>query len=189
MTNVTYAFDKLAKDTQEKILDKYRYYLIDDVETYANIDDMEFELLRKGFYDIDIRYQLFGQGSGASFEAKIDIEDLLELVGVTDRFGLLENCLYIYSNRNDSMASHEKSVTWSIGHYHKNDYNDNGRIIRFMDNAVRKIEKRFNEWYEYQCNDIYNELMDAYEHLTEDETLIDYFNDCEITFYENGQME
>lgn len=77
------AFQELAPEVKERVLDKYRDWSTED-GTWAEYmeDDYKTQLASMGFDGVEIGYSLgYGQGDGASFTAqRIDVPKFLEAI-------------------------------------------------------------------------------------------------------------
>lgn len=159
--------------TKEQLIEKYRYILIEDEYLDFIIQDKKTELFKKGFYDIDIKYNgFYCQGDGASITANINIINTIKLLHLPIQYKKYTDEIIFSIKRNDSRYYHENTL------YIDNDlYLDNRLNIKaetLINDYIQEIEKRLLDYIKSESKKIYNQLETEYIFLTSDNVIFKY---------------
>ena len=207
-----YRFDELPEDLQEKVIEKRRYWNVDDSFWYEHLLEYWKEDLEKmGFEDADIRFSGFwSQGDGASFTARCDNQKVLNTLFLCNEkniadlkqwrlwFELVENGPYINFDikRNYSRYVHEFSVEGVVdedfsGFTNKiyEGLNEKGQkyYTSKFDQKVNweYLKDMFNEFVRDICREIYSSLEKEYEYFTSDSYLKEWLKESDEEFEVN----
>jgi len=182
-----YEFSELSPEIQEKVLDEYRYVLIElDNDWYHPIvEGFEEDMLEYGI-DPGVSFNGFGsQGDGASFISETCDTDLLIRKLYETGHDISENALLDSKNysilirKNDSLHEHEN--TMYVNYY-------TGGGIELFPDEEEKLTNVILEWAKTKAKELYKNLETYWDELTSDEEIIEYFNDNDFLFYENGKV-
>lgn len=198
----TYKFSELDEKVQEKLLDKNRYYHVEDTWWYeSTYEDWKEKLECIGFENPKIYFSGFSsQGDGAVFDADVDHDKVLSYIIYDTEYShpLLnqtidlfeEDELYrieIVQNSNLNRYSHENTRYVTAEH----DIDYDGRSDDEIDLADEMcsdfIPELINDLRKDLCFSIYRDLENAYEYLTSDEYWRNWFEEEEL-FLENGTV-
>lgn len=183
-----FEFDELSKEAKEKVLEEYRHINVDDDNWSQYIlEDMTTDRLDKmGFENAEIFYSGFwSQGDGASFKAEINANKLCKVFELKRKYSKL-------------LSSYEITgiITRSGYYYHSNtmrieiDFDpikdvDNARQS-LLDDLSDKFEDEILKIAKDEADDIYKELKEEYEYLTDDKAVIETLKANEFTFLADG---
>lgn len=182
-----YKFAELDVKVQEKVLEDYRYVIVElDNEWYHPIiEGFEEDMLEYGI-DPEVSFSGFGsQGDGASFLSTTCDTDLLIRKLYETGHDISENALLdskdytIIIRRNDNHYAHEN--TMYVNYY------SGGGIDLFPDEE-EKLTDVVLEWARTKAKELYKNLEKYWDELTSDDEIMEYFEDNEFLFYENGKV-
>ena len=181
-------FNELSQEIQQRALEEYRYINVEDtgwdeptieywVETLENI----------GFTDVIINYTgFYSQGDGASFTSgEMDIEKVLRHLRVYSKYRR-----YVPS---DYMDYYIKVSRISSMYYHENTVMVDD-FIRYTDtenqtNKLYEIIELIRELVKEKSREIYKDLQQDFDYLTEDAQVRETLLINEYDFDENGRIE
>jgi hypothetical protein len=182
-----YKFAELSAEVQEKVLDDYRYVIVelDNEWHHPIIEGFEEDMLEYGI-DPEVSFSGFGsQGDGASFisttcDTDLLIRKLYETGHDISEDALLDSKDYtIVIRRNDNHYAHE--YTMYVNYY------SGGGIDLFPDEE-EKLTNVVLEWARTKAKELYKNLETYWDELTSDDEIMEYFEDNEFLFYENGKV-
>jgi hypothetical protein len=196
---LSYTFDELAKEVQEKTLDRYRDFNVEYVDWSEFVLDYWKEKLEKiGFADAKIYFSGFSsQGDGACFEARMYHAQLLNsLIMCYDKAIALqaEKCLWLYENglllfsiNRNSFASrycHEKTAYLDIDNIYSNKVRDS----TYWNTITDDIKGTLEELRLDLCKQIYRDLKTEYNYQTSDVAIKETFEANEYEFTIDGKI-
>lgn len=182
-----YKFAELDVKVQEKVLEDYRYVIVElDNEWYHPIiEGFEEDMLEYGI-DPEVSFSGFGsQGDGASFLSTTCDTDLLIRKLYETGHDISENALLdskdytIIIRRNDNHYAHEN--TMYVNYY-------SGGGIELFPDEEEKLTDVVLEWARTKAKELYKNLEKYWDELTSDDEIMEYFEDNEFLFYENGKV-
>ena len=182
-----YKFAELDVKVQEKVLEDYRYVIVElDNEWYHPIiEGFEEDMLEYGI-DPEVSFSGFGsQGDGASFISTTCDTDLLIRKLYESGHDISENALLdskdytIIIRRNDNHYAHEN--TMYVNYY-------SGGGIELFPDEEEKLTDVVLEWARTKAKELYKNLEKYWDELTSDDEIMEYFEDNEFLFYENGKV-
>lgn len=182
-----YKFAELDVKVQEKVLEDYRYAIVElDNEWYHPIiEGFEEDMLEYGI-DPEVSFSGFGsQGDGASFLTTTCDTDLLIRKLYETGHDISENALLdskdytIVIRRNNNRYAHENGMYVN--------YYSGGGIELFPDNQEILTDVVL-EWARTEAKELYKNLEEYWDELTSDDRIMEYFEDNEFLFYENGKV-
>jgi len=182
-----YKFAELDVKVQEKVLEDYRYVIVElDNEWYHPIiEGFEEDMLEYGI-DPEVSFSGFGsQGDGASFlsitcDTDLLIRKLYETGHDISENALLDSKDYtIIIRRNDNHYAHEN--TMYVNYY-------SGGGIELFPDEEEKLTDVVLEWARTKAKELYKNLEKYWDELTSDDEIMEYFEDNEFLFYENGKV-
>lgn len=152
------------------------------------LEQFQQELADKGFLNATIYYNGFGsQGDGACFDCDLFNLDLLldQSNNIPeDRQALIklvEDKLTIeISNIGPSMYVHEMTRRFCIVVDDIHDRELSNLIIVFA-NEIESLRRHY-------CNEMYTKLQDAYYELHSEKSILDWVQENNLEFYENGKL-
>lgn len=182
-----YEFSELSPEIQEKVLEDYRYVIVELNNDWHRpiIESFEEDMLEYGI-EPDVSFTGFGsQGDGASFIATTCDTDLLIRKLYETGHEISENALL------DS-KDYTIVIGRNVNHYvHENtmyvNYFSGGGIDLFPDEE-EKLTNVVLEWARTKAKELYKNLEKYWDELTSDEEIIEYFKENEFLFYENGKV-
>lgn len=202
-THVTYSFEELSEEAQEKALEKYYDWNVnDDFWHECIIDDAKKIGKLVGIEIKNIYFSGFSnQGDGACFEGYYEYKNgglkaLKEYAPQDKKLHRIAENLEELQRKNFYRLS--ASVKHSGHYYHEHctrievyyeDYDDDAANPEYWyyrdnkpDEALKDILRDFMRW-------IYKRLESEYDYLTSEENLREYFSDSDyIEFDENGTI-
>ena len=182
-----YKFAELDVKVQEKVLEDYRYVIVElDNEWYHPIiEGFEEDMLEYGI-DPEVSFSGFGsQGDGASFisttcDTDLLVRKLYETGHDISEDALLDSKDYtIIIRRNDNHYAHEN--TMYVNYY-------SGGGIELFPDEEEKLTDVVLEWARTKAKELYKNLEKYWDELTSDDEIMEYFEDNEFLFYENGKV-
>lgn len=182
-----YKFAELSTEVQEKVLEDYRYVIVElDNEWYHPIiEGFEEDMLEYGI-DPEVSFSGFGsQGDGASFLSTTCDTDLLIRKLYETGHDISENALLdskdytIIIRRNDNHYAHEN--TMYVNYY-------SGGGIELFPDEEEKLTDVVLDWARTKAKELYKNLEKYWDELTSDDEIMEYFEDNEFLFYENGKV-
>lgn len=194
-TIITYSFDELSPEAQQKAIDDNRFAFVDD-DWWSDCTLVEWKetLNEKGFEGSTIYFDLFGKGGGACFD--VERLDLIKLLSALE--GLVSNDVYKKMKRFipklvDAGVIHA-SIERNQSHYvHKH----SRKVVIEMDFYLTKknlsallsqFESAVQGLRLVLCNEIYENLMADYEFQTSDECIKDLMAGNDFQFLSNGKL-
>jgi len=192
-----YKFDELSKEVQEKVIQNNR-----DINVYDDWHDWIIEdwineyIPNKGFDATNIYYSGFwSQGDGAMFEYKGITDELrnefIDTLGLSPmrKQWVLNNTYTSASGRHSGHYSHEgccsHSIYWEVDngdlHWSTNFYQ---WLVSFADEFEAFIIDR----YEDICRELYRELEESYDYLTEERQIVETLYGQDYDYTENGDI-
>ena len=190
---VVYEFNELSKDTQDKVIRRYREELAGVLD--ANINDImhrEFNNYTDNL-DFSLAYSLYScQGDGVSFTGTVkDTDELLTLARLVYNNRVPKNILrliehdIIYSvefTRNSYSYVHKYTVTITII--------DNYNIVDgycHISRAIADFEKAINKWYVNVCDTLEKFGYTTVEDMYSDGNIKGYIEANECEFFIDGK--
>jgi len=182
-----YKFAELDVKVQEKVLEDYRYVIVEfDNEWYHPIiEGFEEDMLEYGI-DPEVSFSGFGsQGDGASFisttcDTDLLIRKLYETGHDISEDALLDSKDYtIIIRRNSNHYAHEN--TMYVNYY-------SGGGIELFPDEEEKLTDVVLEWARTEAKELYINLEKYWDELTSDDEIMEYFEDNEFLFYESGKV-
>lgn len=182
-----YKFAELDVKVQEKVLEDYRYVIVElDNEWYHPIiEGFEEDMLEYGI-DPEVYFNGFGsQGDGASFLTTTCDTDLLIRKLYETGHDISENALLdskdytIIIRRNDN--HYANPYTMYVNYY-------SGGGIELFPDEEEKLTDVVLEWARTKAKELYKNLEKYWDELTSDDEIMEYFEDNEFLFYENGKV-
>lgn len=178
-----YQFNELTDEQKEKVLDKYRDFNDDIIDSYADDEICMQEIWESGFIDAKPCYDLsYCQGSGACFDCNDFDFDLLLKDWQHKHKKWIINIIkshyqaYIKTNHYGCHYCHSKTRYFGMS---EDFYNTYMHVESAVNNAIEYIENLRYELSENLTNRLYQEL----EFLRSDEEIADaliingyYFN-------------
>lgn len=186
ITITAYEFAELEPKVKEKVLDNYRYTLIELTDDWAQpvIEEFNEDMLNFGI-TADVKFSGFGsQGDGASFTTDTCDTDLLIRTLFEAGHDIPENALLDSKNlsvsidRTNSRYCHEETMLVEI-------YDEEMTISDLESETLKDI---IEEWSKIKSRDLYIKLENEFDSLTSDEAIIEYFTETEFLFYHNGTV-
>lgn len=172
----TYSFSELSKSVQESLMKNYQ---INDSWDDVAIQTIEQEAEEMGINDFDVSYSGFwSQGDGLSFVGKLSedlVEKIYKLKVNRDGFGEENPAFTVEFVRKSSMYCHENTVEAVVEGCP--DEEDN-----------RFFEGVFNEWKDELCKSWFNYLEDCYESQTNEDYIVEFYEDCGAVFLSDGRI-
>ena len=197
---LSYRFDELSEEVQEKTLDRYRDFINMDMDFDCYgflLDDWKERLESIGFTDAKIYFSGFSsQGDGSVFEASIDNEKLLDSLIMCNSYDTAkqaEKCMFLcaegflnFSIQRNSFAnhySHEKTA------YIQSEI-ENGKISdsSYWNGIIDDITEATEELRLDLCRQIYKELENEYDFQTSDAAIRYTFEANEYEFTIDGKI-
>lgn len=168
-----YSFDELESSSKQFAIDKYRYLFVEEFD-WSNLTIESFidRLNDAGFENAKIDYS---QGSGASFEADIDLARFIEF----KELDLLEAIDIAWAIVKSSNRCHEraKAVVYCGGPYP----DELEELIHSITNRIEKARLDFSR-------EIYNTLESEYDYRTSDEFVSESLTAMDEVFLETGKF-
>lgn len=207
-----YTFSELPDCLQEQIIEKRRYWEVEDNFWYeSTLDWWKDKLQTMGFEDPDIWFSgFYSQGDGASFTAWCDHQKILNTLFICNEqnirdlkrwrlwFEMVENGPYFRFGirRNSSRYSHKHTITPFVeedmaGFTHSiyEAFDDRGGkyYTSVFDRKLgfSDLEAMFEDFVRDLCDEIYKSLEQEYEYYTSDEYLKEWLNDSGEEFRVN----
>ena len=186
ITITAYEFAELEPKVKEKVLDNYRYTLLELNDDWAQpvIEEFNEDMLNFGI-TADVKFSGFGsQGDGASFTTDTCDTDLLIRTLFEAGHDIPENALLDSKNlsvsidRTNSRYCHEETMLVEI-------YDEEMTISDLESETLKDI---IEEWSKIKSRDLYIKLENEFDSLTSDEAIIEYFTETEFLFYHNGTV-
>ena len=186
ITITAYEFAELEPKVKEKVLDNYRYTLIELTDDWAQpvIEEFNEDMLNFGI-TANVKFSGFGsQGDGASFTTDTCDTDLLIRTLFEAGHDIPENALLDSKNlsvsidRTNSRYCHEETMLVEI-------YDEEMTISDLESETLKDI---IEEWSKIKSRDLYIKLENEFDSLTSDEAIIEYFTETEFLFYHNGTV-
>ena len=186
ITITAYEFAELEPKVKEKVLDNYRYTLLELNDDWAQpvIEEFNEDMLNFGI-TADVKFSGFGsQGDGASFTTDTCDTDLLIRTLFETGHDIPENALLDSKNlsvsidRTNSRYCHEETMLVEI-------YDEEMTISDLESETLKDI---IEEWSKIKSRDLYIKLENEFDSLTSDEAIIEYFTETEFLFYHNGTV-
>lgn len=186
ITITAYEFAELEPKVKEKVLDNYRYTLLELNDDWAQpvIEEFNEDMLNFGI-TADVKFSGFGsQGDGASFTTDTCDTDLLIRTLFEVGHDIPENALLDSKNlsvsidRTNSRYCHEETMLVEI-------YDEEMTISDLESETLKDI---IEEWSKIKSRELYIKLENEFDSLTSDEAIIEYFTETEFLFYHNGTV-
>lgn len=189
-----YRIDELDEKVQEKVLDKYRDWNVDDYEWWEFVYDDATAIGELMGIEIDKIYfsGFWSQGDGACFIGRYayqpgSVKAVKEYAPIDETLHRIAERLQkaqsraqyqLWTNvkKNHLRYEHENSVDMDV--FHALDYDFNYDLADDIEEALRD----FMRW-------IYRSLETQYEFLTSDEQIRESLEANDVTFRENGEIE
>jgi hypothetical protein len=167
-----YSFDELSSSSKQFAIDKYRYLFVEFDWSEPTIESFIDKLNNEGFEDATIYYS---QGSGASFEADIDLARFIEF----RELDLLEAIDIAWAIVRSSTRCHEraKAVVYCGGSYPE----ELEELIHSITNRIEKARLDFSR-------EIYNTLESEHDYRTSDEFVSESLTEMGEVFLESGKF-
>jgi hypothetical protein len=183
-----YQFHELSKAAQETAIEKQRN---NENNVYLDFfyDDCIELINKKGFKgNIKLQYSLsYCQGDGLSFSCDYynNLNTLfIEILGTEKQKTInciINNCiLKINGNNGRYCYAHRNDVNLELDNYYVKSSTN-------LDNLISQVETKLKDLYIDLCKELENNGYSEIEYQNSDECIIDYFNNNEIEFYENGK--
>lgn len=189
-------FQALPDNVREDVLEKRRYWNVDDESWHEHIiDGFKEQMAELGITANQVYFSgFYSQGDGACFEGSIDDKEKVFALPEFAEFAALkegEHGLYSVSWYSRGRYCHEESLSFEFS---PNDGSEPWE--RNYDNPLRyqvdkiayddamalmaKFEPVFTEWVKSKCRELYSTLEEEYEYQTEDEQVVESLiaNDC-----------
>ena len=180
-------FNELSPEIQQRALDQYRYINVDDTGwDEPTIEYWVEKLEAMGFTNVVINFTGFSsQGDGASFTSgEINIEKVLRHLRVFSKYRRYipsDNMdYYIKVSRTSSMYYHEKTVTVDDFIHYTNTENQTNKLYEIIE-LIRELVKE-------KSREIYKDLQQDFDYLTEDAQVRETLLINEYDFDENGRI-
>jgi hypothetical protein len=185
-----YNFHELSKAAQETAIEKQRNNEYNVFLDFFYDDCIEL-IKEKGFKgNIELQYSLsYSQGDGLSFSCDY-FDNLNELF--TEVLGpekqktincIINNCsLKINGNNGRYCYAHRNDVNFELDNYYVKSSTN-------LDNLISQVESKLKDLYIDLCKELENKGYSEIEYQNSDEYIIDFFNNNEIEFYENGERQ
>lgn len=183
-----YKFEELTEKVQQKVLEK-----LWDINLYEDWHEFTLEHFKEkleeiGFEDAKIHYSGFcSQGDGASFDAHVNLEKIINYIG-DKRFNKLLHLVkesYIdvsivktsYANH----YSHKKTRYIEVNtDFNTENYLRVNKLCDLLCDYIEDLRIRL-------CEEIYETLEKEYDYLTSKEQIIECINANEYEFLESGK--
>lgn len=191
-----YKYEELSEEAKDRVRAKYK--VSDD--WFQELDEEVIEKLGTlGFYNVETRFSLSGQGSGFSFTGNIDLEKYLTGIVRNERHqdetylpilqALIDNNITITESiiKRDRFYHyvHENTITLYLDYCPNEGFEDDihDLFVSLVSNLKQKIKDR--------CIGYYNKFDELYNELNSEETIdeemiekdSDYFIDGELCEY------
>lgn len=186
-TYTVYNYDELSPEAKKKAVEWAQERLREDDFYFENIKNQWCEKLEVfGFTDVSIAFTGFwSQGDGASFTGKCD---MVKFIRATKQAKKYSKVLYHIENGNLDLSGE----SYRISHHYCHENTVAGRLdIQWY--GSREIEMRaeledsLTDFIRTNSKKIYRELESAYDAQTSEESAIDFLENYEYTFLENGE--
>lgn len=188
---LAYTYEELSEKAKQKAKDRYYEHCVGlDFE----VESLETILEELGFRGAKIAFTGFwSQGDGASFiadswqykkgmlnsirknypkwEELHDIAEELQCLSKKTGYHLKFSVI-----RTTSRYYHENTVAPDFD-YQYNDYQYSDKVQEYVADVVKWL-----------CKVIYKELEKSYDYMTSDESMADFYANCDYIFDENGNM-
>lgn len=204
-TYTVYKYNELPKETQAKVLDRYRNINTDyDSWDDCVLDERRARLELHGFSEPRIYYSGFwSQGDGACFVGSLDNDGLSQFLTVTKtitKYPHLTRAL----KRNDIYINIK--ITHNYGYYHAystsvEDYTEMQDNSDMPDALRKEYDAWFSTffdrdsrngrigWYIDECISIYKALEAEYEYQTDEDSIIETIEANDYDFTEDGKID
>lgn len=200
VTATAYTYDELSDDAKKTAIEKCRDWHVDGTSWWEYVYEWyKDEILPEQGFEVketrngDAMYfsGFWSQGDGASFAAGVNVRQFLKANKLSNEFRSLyywsdPDFGYAYANisQNGHHYSHEMTMNieteWT-GDWHEDA--DNSPAVNQLDELESIILEKAREL----ARKLYRHLEEEYESLTSDESLDEYFTDCDhIHFWSNG---
>ena len=193
-----YKFEELTKEVQEKVIDRDRYYEVNEENFWSEciIEYWQEKLENIGFINSKIYFSGFSsQGDGACFDATVDLQVISNIMfyNSTDyKEARLWRSINIAAY-NDRI---ENPTIYTINHHysHENTRRINSPDIYlqecfFVDDIENAIVEHLESLRYRLCIEIYRELEKEYDYLTSDDYVRSYYSENQdIEFTQDGEL-
>lgn len=199
-TYTVYTFDELPKEAQEKALERYRYWNIEDPDWYDSIFDSlassdNEDLTGMGCEYISCSFSgFYSQGDGASVEYElVDIEKFAKAtLSGSKHLKTLRRVLKwcpdtLEWGKTEKYSSYSSYTNYAPIRFDiNNKYRQPVKALNALCNALDKASK---EHHERLCRETYRALKDDYDYLTSDECLQEFFQEADYLFTIDGKID
>jgi hypothetical protein len=186
ITITAYEFAELEPKVKEKVLDNYRYTLLELNDDWAQpvIEEFNEDMLNFGI-TADVKFSGFGsQGDGASFTTDTCDTDLLIRKLHESGHKIPENALL--DSKDFSVSIYRNG--FSYAHEYTTYVDIHGEDTTLSHFERKELEAVITEWSRIKSRELYINLENEFDSLTSDEAIIKYFTETEFLFYHNGTV-
>ena len=180
-------FEELNDDQKKKVIENIRSHVEDDYNYVAGdmVTEFKYNLEQTyGMTDADIAYSGFwSQGDGASFSCKY--VDIPKFLNATNQQELLDKLsphideIEANLERIDTRYANSNTVKANVLFMGDNE------IEEELGNELNQLEELLDQFQKDESGRIYGELEDTYDHMTSDDSAIEYIHDNELEFNED----
>lgn len=201
-----YQFAELAEDVQEKVLEKFRDYEVNDDFWYEGLAEWFVEeKARPAGFEVDPRNVFFSgfgsQGDGASFTGSVDVEKFIRAHKLGNKFravlyalttGELE--MHVEINRDTYFSNHyvhsnTMNYDWE---FHWESRSDTAGDLAREERAEEHAEQLVRAWIfgeaQELADDYYSTLETEYRYRTSDEVVKEAIEGNEYRFTADGRI-
>ena len=196
---VLYKFDELPPERQKKEIDEHGYILVDTDWWYESVLANWYEKLKTQGFDVPkngIVFELYSQGSGAAFKARVDVIRFLEAHDKTNRFPRIKEHYkegkFDISISQDGRYTHTGTMNVEISSNYEDEQENTDDIKDLVETAMEDgalaLDKvaELGEWILEVAKDnakqIEKDLYEEYDYLTTDEAIKEHLIDNEMEF-------
>lgn len=193
---ITYKYNELPEETQQKIIENLYYINIDYDWWNDSVDYFKDQLKEYGIHAPDIRFSGFcSQGDGLSFTGSVELLTLLDKTELSKDYpnfiqlindNEIDVSAYLY-RVGRAQAVHERSVRFEVDlDVYFEEISEEMKALLF--DLADSIEYKLEQWRLNICRDFYKQLSDEYDYLTSKEAIIETIEANEYQFTANGKI-
>ncbi len=184
---ITYQYDELSEDAQERARDNAREWANDDSFIFESVVDQFIEEIEtSGLVTIKRRqnhpcvwYTIYGgQGSGAAWEGEIHLATWMKAQRVAGKYRTLYNYCAA-TGHSVTVSSRGLTMQFDADTYY---------LDEKADAQYAEIEDDIEQWAISQAHDLHASLEAEYDYQTSDESIVEMLRANEYDYTANGDV-